>query len=253
MTGEANPNPIPLHRVDVDEFSEWAVWCDRLDSNGNKFYECDFNADAEGTVFARLMDIMSTGRGSLAMRENKYSVIYDKFPTVPAQLITPQNSWDFNGSKVWPKKIHGLRCTYIDKLSDYQSKDIIAYADGYSENNAQVFESLNMPYTTRFQQAWRDGRYFIAQGILRPETFTVSMDIENIACERGDLVRVQHDVARMGGISARIEGITGLEVQLSEIVSFDPEQDYYLRIRKSDGTQIEYSVVDFVPRYVIRT
>ncbi|RLC36308.1 hypothetical protein DRH27_05415 [Candidatus Falkowbacteria bacterium] len=177
------------------------------------------------------------------MRENKYRVIYEDFPTVPVQMFTPKNSWAFSAIKVFTKQPHGLRVSFIDPGSDWQLQERVVYADGYDELNATYFESVALPLVTRSDQAWRDGRYYLAQGIQRPESFVITTDIENLVCERGDLVTIQQDVAKAGGIPTRIKAINGNDVTLIEPVVWTmPPDTYYLRIRYQDGTQEEIEV-----------
>ena len=53
-------------------------------------------------------------------------------------------------------------------------------------------------------QAWREGRYHLAQQRLRREIHRTTADFEQLACERGDLVALQHDVIAIGLGSARV-------------------------------------------------
>ena len=57
-------------------------------------------------------------------------------------------------------------------------------------------------------QAWRDARYHSASHRLRPEVFTITADVEHIVCNRGDLIRVSHDVIGVGYGGARIKAVT---------------------------------------------
>lgn len=45
----------------------------------------------------------------------------------------------------------------------------------------------------------------LSQYVLRPETYTVSQDIENLAVNLGDLVYLSNDVIKVGVGSARIK------------------------------------------------
>jgi hypothetical protein len=177
------------------------------------------------------------------MRENKYRVIFETFPAVPVQMFTPRNSWAFSATKNFPKVPHALKMSFIDPDSDWQAVDRIVYNDGYDITNADYFENITLPLCARSEQAWRDGRYYIAQGKLRPETFSITADIENLICERGDLVTVQYDVARAGGVPVRIKSISGHKVTLTDSVSWNSTDTFYLRMRYQDGRQEEIRVI----------
>jgi len=269
IRGDANSDPIPDERIDFLSFYNWSLFCEELVDDGTgeattEFkYNSDCNFDASSTVYDRLTSIMSTGRATLTMREGRYAVIWEQFPTVPVQLFTSANSWGFKGSKVFTKQPHALKCTFINPLEEWQAIDHIVYNDGYNEvgvtgpevctidgqtvdcTAATYFENITMPLITRSSQAFRDGRYYMAQGKLRPETFTISTDIESLICERGDLIKVQHDVASAGGIPSRIVAISGNTVTLREPVPYEVGPTYKLRVRFGSvniGEQEEYSV-----------
>lgn len=211
LRGIENPNPIPDHRIDLAKFLEYANWCDEIIRQGTEYegprFTCDANMDSMSTVHERVTQVLSSARASLTMRGGKYSVIWEGWPTQPAQVFTPMNSWGFTGARIWTRPVDGLKVKWVDPEIGYQESEDIVYADGKDETNSQFFETIACPFATRWSQAYRDGRYHLAVGLLRPEIFTIVTDVESLVCERGDLVRVQHDVPKVGGLSSRIEKI----------------------------------------------
>ena len=93
------------------------------------------------------------------------------------------------------------------------------------------------------EQAWRDGRYHLQSQKLRPEVFTITTDIEHLVCNRGDLVRVSHDVIGVGYGGARLTSVsvtgdpasTFISAEMDEEFFYDGGKDYVIRIRKADG------------------
>ena len=243
LRGDANPRALKDDRIDLQSFKDWADFCDRNSPQGDTYYQCDANWDGSSTVFDRLRDVMSTARATISIRENKYAAVFESFPTIPVQMFTPRNSSGFNASKIFPKIPHGLKMTFTDPDSDWQVMDVIVYADGYDITNADYFENMSLPLCTRSDQAWRDGRYFLAQGILRPEEFIINVDVENLLCERGDLVSVQYDVAKAGGLPVRASAINGTEVTFTDEVFWDATEEYYIRFRYQDGVQEEIKII----------
>jgi hypothetical protein len=244
LTGISNPDPLPASRIDLQSFIKFAAFCDRPSPHGPAYHTFSANWQDEATIAERLMDVLGTARASLTYREGKYAVIWESFPTVPAQLFTPANSWGFTGAKTFTKQPHALKVSWVDPSSEWQMVETHVYADGYSAANAQYFEAMQLPYTTNWAEAWREGRYFLAVGKLRPESFKLITDVENLLCERGDLIRVQHDVARSGGVPARIKAINGAVVTLTEAVPWNAVDQFRLRLRYDDNTQDELAVVD---------
>lgn len=73
---------------------------------------------------------------------------------------------------------------------------------------ATIFEQLDESEgVTDAIQAWKDGRYHLAVGRLRPETYTWDADIESIGCEHGDLQQVRFDLFAYGRSSGRISSV----------------------------------------------
>src|SRR5512143_4190139 len=57
-------------------------------------------------------------------------------------------------------------------------------------------------------QAYKEGRFHLAQQRLRREVHKITTDFEHLCCERGDLVALQHDVIAVGLASARVAART---------------------------------------------
>lgn len=114
---------------------------------------------------------------------------------------------------------------------------------------ATEFTDLSLWGVADADQAWRDARYHIASHRLRPEIFTISADVEQIVCNRGDLVRLSHDVIGVGYGGARIKSVTNsggafVSATMDEEFYFDPSQSYAARLRADDGTELLVNVVN---------
>lgn len=228
-------------RIDLDRIRSWATACDADAANADEPRWAFDGIFEGGSVMTALQQIGAHGRAAFSMRDGKYSMVRDAPQTVPVQIITPRNSWGYAGSKAFMDLPHALRVSYINAENGYQDDEIIVYADGYSKANASQFERLDLPACTSATQAWREGRYHIAVGQLRPEEHTVNMDIEALRCNAGDLVHLAHDVLSIGLASGRIvaqvingSGLVSGYV-LDETVQFDPSQTYALRTRRAPG------------------
>jgi hypothetical protein len=249
LRGVANGDPLPDNRIDLDKFKDYADWCKRTSPHGDEYYHVDMNLTDISTVFEKARGVLASGRATLTIRENKFSVIYEDFAalTVPVQLFTPQNSWGFSSVKTFAKTPHAMRCSFVDATNEYQLVAIDVYNDGYDETSATLIESLSFNYVTRYNQAWRDGRYFLAAGIQRPESFSLFTDVENLVCERGDLVKVAWDAGRIGGTPTRLTAVNSpSQLVLQEAVLMSAGKTYRLRIRNQDGTQEEIEIASQV-------
>ncbi|SCK48959.1 hypothetical protein VAR608DRAFT_4865 [Variovorax sp. HW608] len=212
LTSEKNPRPVSRDAIDWPSWLHLVSVCDALRSwivNGQPFTAARFLFDAvivDFTTIKELVDsILSGCRASLMLMTNgKWGVLVDEEKATPRQLLTPSNSWGFSGLRTFSQIPHCLRVSFINRDTNYQTDTVPVYADGYDGSNATVFEDLDTFGITDYPHAWAYGRYMMAQGIMRSETFTVSMDVENLVAQRGDRIDVAHDVPRMGGTSTRI-------------------------------------------------
>jgi hypothetical protein len=194
-------------RIDIDTIEAWADACDALGQDGEPMWRFDGVIEG-GTLFEGLREIAAHGRASFGMKDGKFSVVRDIPQSVPVQHITPRNSWGYSGEKAFIDQPHALKVRFVNPQIGWQEDERIVYDDGYGESNATVFETIDYMACTSSEQAWRDGRYQMASTRLRPERHTVSMDIENLRCTLGDLVRLSHDVILVGLFQGRIKART---------------------------------------------
>lgn len=241
MRRRATTRVIGDSRIDTAALKSWAADCA---DNAPNATEARWSMDGTiegGSIHAALRLIASHGRGSFSIRDGRYSVTQDKAQTVPVQHITPRNSFGYSGSKAFVDLPHALKVQFVNAENGYQEDEVIVYADGYSEANASKFESIEFPACTSATMAWREGRYYLAVGRLRPEEHQVSMDIENLRCTIGDYVMFAHDVLSIGVAFVRISGLvtsagntTGFV--LDTVVPREAGTQYVIRVRRSDGS-----------------
>lgn len=249
LRGAANDDPVPDSQIDGNALLAWANVCDALAQDGLPKWRFDAIVDYGTTIFELLRDISSAGRASFSVIEGKHTVVRDIEQSTPIQHFTPRNSWGFNSTKIFIDAIHGVKCRFVNPDRDWQQDEIIAYADNYSSSNATDFAILELWGCTSENQAWREGRYHLAVSQLRPEIYKMQVDVENIVCTRGDMVRVTHDVTGWGQRGARIKVVTvdgggnATHITLDEYVTMEADTDYNVRIRADDGTSSLHDIV----------
>jgi hypothetical protein len=241
LIGSATPKPVPLSLIDWPSWYALAVFCDTprnwiIDGVpvSAPRHTCDFVVDFVAPVKEIVESILSCCRASLIFTQTgKYGVLIDQQNNLPRQLITPSNSWNFAASLSYADEVHALRVSFIDRDREYQRQEVIVYRDGYDASNATRFEELGTAAITEWFRAWAYGRFMFAQSIIRREPFTISMDIEHLAFQRGDLVLYQHDVPKIGGYSSRVVQVSGNAVTIGQDLSSAPTA-YTARLH--DGT-----------------
>lgn len=234
----ANPQRVKdadvASKVDLTQIQYWHYYC------GQKGFEYNSVIASHRSILEVLRDICAAGRASPAMIDGKWSVVIDEPKTNIVQHFTPHNSWGFESTKALAKMPDGLRVTYIDEDQDYQQAEVIVYNVGKSAQNAELFESIQLPGVTKKSSVIDHARWHYAQAKLRPEVYRLNSDIEYLVCNRGDRVKVMHDVPMWGTGSGRVKTrVSSTEFVLDEQVYIDITKNYTIRFRSSLGGTVE--------------
>lgn len=234
LRGSANARPLAASRIDLDRMLEWDA---QTTADGVTF---DALLDQRSSVAEVLDDIAATGNAVRITRNGLYSVAIDNTKTTVVQHFTPRNSRNFQSTKIFSTRPHGIEVLFPNAAAYHQQDKIRVYDDGYSASNATLFETLELPYTTSATQAWKRGRRAMFAARLRPEIYSLETDIEHIVCEPGDLVRVTHDVPLWGVSAARVRslatsGSNTTGVVLDAAVTMTGGVSYACRFRLATG------------------
>lgn len=238
LTHPANPRRKTLNNIDLTNLANFYNYCQ------TKGFEYNAVLGSQRSLLDVLRDICAAGRGSPALKDGKWSVTIDEPKAQIVQMFTPHNSWGFEGVKNLPDIPHGLRVRYYDQDQSYQEAEIIVYNTGYSEANASLFESITLPGVTKKSSVIDHARWHMAQAKLRPEVYSFNADIEYIVANRGDRVKVMHDVPMWGLGSGRVKNrISSTVLELDEPVPMEAGKNYMLRIRSKTGAMITRNLV----------
>ena len=256
-TGPANPKPLPLTAVDVVGLADWRAYCEKQDLITKKpRHRLDTVIDQQTTVWDLLQAIAGTGRATPTMRDGMLSVAWDDSEDrTPVQMFTPRNVTSFMAEKPFQELPHALRVQFVDPQLDWQQSELIVYSDGYAAkaaNGAKAatrFEDLQLWGVTEPSQAYREARYVLEQGRLRPETYILETDLDHLVCTRGDRVRIAFAEALMGGKPARVadqEPINSTEVRLEfdEQMPISPGDSVI--VRRQGGGQVTFPVKSII-------
>jgi len=233
----ANSKALADSAIDLVTLKDWHNTC-RL--NGFTYNSV---LTEQQSLTEVLKDIAAAGRASPSRIDGKYTVIQDKPRTTITQHFTPHNSWGFEGSKTLPKLPHAFRVSFINEEKGFQPDEYIVYNDGYNANNATLFEGMSLPGVTKPALVYKHARFHLAQIKLRPETYVINADLEHLVCNRGDLVKVVHDVPMFGIASCRVGNkLSSTQLQLDEDLPMQAGKQYTIRIRNDDGSSIVRTV-----------
>ncbi|CAB4122411.1 Tip attachment protein J [uncultured Caudovirales phage] len=235
-------------RMDLDAIRAWAAACDATAPNASEPRWAFDGIFESGSLFTAMRQVASHGRASFVIRDGKYSIVRDVQQTVPVQHITPRNSFGYSGSRAFVDLPHALKAQFVNAAKGYQDDELIVYADGYGSFNATKFETIQYPGITSASAVWREARYHLAVGYLRPDEHQITMDVEALRCTLGDLVLLAHDVISIGLGSGRVtdRAVNGsgmvTAITLDQTVAYFTGRSYVVRVRLSDGTSALYSL-----------
>ncbi|MBB4653023.1 hypothetical protein GGQ99_004807 [Aminobacter niigataensis] len=239
LQGAANARPVGDAAIDLVALQGWHGYCV---ANGWTF---DHPRVAAASVFDTLADICAAGRAVPIFKDGLWSVVWDELDTPIVQMFTPRNSWGFEAQHEFRELPHAWRVRFINEMRDWREDERIVYDDGYSAANATRFEGIEFPGVTKPDSIWRHGRFHIAQLRLRPETYTLNVDFENLLCTRADRVRVAHDVMLVGIASGRVKSVDvgAQSIEIDELVMLESDKLYQIRIRLADGAFLVRSLI----------
>ena len=242
LQGNGNGSPLDDSRIDLDNLQAWHA---ENDAKGRSFSAVFAN---DGNLGDALKAIAAAGRArpTPITGTSKWGVVYERTQTTPVQMFTPRNSSGFRSTIVFPDQPHAFRCNFLNAAVDYAQDERIVYADGYDAASATKFETIDFPGITSSAQVFREARYHLAVAKLRPEVFSLDVDVEHLVATSGDMVRAIHDVPLWGLGSGRIKSMTDDGTKL-QTITLDERllrdgTDQIAWVRKQDGTVAQYTI-----------
>lgn len=215
LQSAANPQRVldadVASKIDLVQLQYWHTFCNqtRTDPQTGEAYRFEFNDIIAGQrgVLDILRDICAAGKASPALIDGRWTVVIDEPRTQVIQHFSPHNSWGFESTKMLPKFPDALKVQFYDQDNDYEQRELIIPFAGKTVANSELFETIQLPGVTKAAQAKDHARWHMAQTKLRPEVYTLNSDLEYLVCNRGDRVKVTHDVPLWGLGSGRIKEV----------------------------------------------
>lgn len=253
LIGEVNKLAIDQSKIDFDSIVAWATFCDQIPTPpfGQTYvdprFQCNMVLDYQTNLQDLMAQIGGAAQASMNVIGGKYGVLIDKNRTTPVQIFTPRNSSKFSSTKLYGVKPDGIDVTWIDPSADWAQADVTVYDDGFNADNAVNVQTLASFACTSHEQAWRFGRYMLAQNRLRQETISIQVDFEFLACTRGDYVQITQDVMEVGGTPMRVKTLVGSVITTDDSIDYDPTLHYGYVTRGQDGTIVTGTLTASAP------
>ncbi len=243
LQGNGMAVPLADARIDLESLQDWHEFCTEKGFNFNQV------RDYSASVWNTLRDICAAGRAAPNMVDGKWSVVIDREQTAPVSIVTPRNSFDFSSEKFFLDPPHGWRVQFPNEDQDYATDEYRVYRDGYTDDNATKFETLDLLGVTDPDQIYKLGRWRIAQALNQPERWTFKQDMEFLTYRRGDWIKIAHDVMIVGLAQGRVKSVvtsedkTVVSIELDEEVAMVSGKTYGVVIRTLDNPSLSAQVI----------
>lgn len=226
---------LPDMRINIEKLEEWHTFCKSKNLTYNKV------VDATTSIDDLLNDIAAAGMATPHKINGIYGVLIDNERPDIKGMVTPRNSWGYNGSITYADLPHALRVQFRNKDAGYRTDERVVYADGYDEETAELYERLQFDSCTDSNLAWFYGRIYMATALLQPEVHSWNMDFENLTFNRGDKIVFVNDVILVGVGQGRIkELIYDDEDDPTEVVGFVLDEKVDIPTTDQFGVRIRY-------------
>lgn len=215
LSTEQNAEALPGELIDEEAFQEFYDFCT---SGGH-----EFNAVVDGLSVIEVLRQVLAGGYAAPDWPGLWSVIYeyDRSAETPVQLFTPLDTRGLTVSKSFPRLPHALRPIFFDEDDDFNVNEAsLVYMDGYDANNATRIEEMTYPGFTDSAKVAARALFDLRTMYLRPTRYAFEIGLAGLACRRGDLVMLTHDVisryagyARIASIQKSGGNVTGLTLE----------------------------------------
>ena len=244
--------------LDLESFTAWADYCDELVSDGDggshPRHHFDGVLDRALPAWEIVLRICRAGQAVPVVQGRTIKIKFEhpdsvSFPRPVRQLFTQANVADF--SIQWQDRRarpNIIDAQILDEVDDYEQQIIsVEDADAWGLNEPWRLdaekvrrETVSLFGVTRAAHARRLVDFMHATNRLWTHTITFTAQVDSVACEVGDVIAVETDVARFHATESQAfrttrAGSSATSVYLDEEIVLAPATSYELFIVKDDG------------------
>jgi hypothetical protein len=212
--------------IDWLSMAEWHDYCRERD------LRFDYIIDYKPTLFEALQLICTAGDATPGIVDGKWRVYIDQPQPVRHHVFSPRNARNFASEIVYYTQPDAVRVRFPNAELGYQADEIIVPSDGFTEETAETYETLEFPGKTRASEIQRRVRRRFAEVVMRDQVFAFQVDIEALTFEKGDRAVLQYDRVLAGVASGRV---ARLEVDGDNILSVELDTEAVLESGRQYG------------------
>ena len=242
--------------IDIQSFNEFADWCDVevSDGKGGTEKRAIWNGVFDGNTSAwdAALQVLSSARATIYAVGEHIKIKHERARPV-SQLFTMGNIAEGSWRQAYLSRLERptrIDVQYLNVENNYQP-DVVGVDDPDPEVAAlpQRILQIDLPGVTRESQALREARFRMNVDKLG-EAVSFDADIDAIACEPGDIVRIAHDVPSWGD-SGRVTaaGSSSNTIRIDRDVTLESGISYQIMIRHSDDSRTTKTITSGAGTY----
>jgi len=247
ISGDGDGTPYAIERydginpsrIDTAKFYELAVWCDVTadidDGEGGTEKRITFNGgfDIGTTMWDAALKVCEIARCILVWSGIELTLAIDKAAN-PVQMFTVANIIKDSFKETFlpqSERASEIEIHYRDEKQDFERVPFTILSRNIDNASSRI--TLELFGITKQTEAWRAGKYRLAQNELLKSVIEFTVDIDAIACTIGDVIYVQHDVPEWGA-GGRVASGTTLSIVVDQDLEYANGSTYEVLVRKKD-------------------
>lgn len=239
-----------ISRNNYQAFSDWADFCD------DKGLVCNYVHDQAKSLRDSLKPFEDVGRGRVFIEGTKFGCVCDRPVDYPTQMFVASNTELNSYSKEITSRTGratSIEVTFRNKDNEYEPETITVPGPGYDDPDVEDNPiSVTLDACTSYEQAYREGHYRLLVNHFITETINHVANIDAIQCKIGDVYAFCRNKIN-GSRGGRVIEVTANTVELDQEITLDPEKNYAIRVRLSNDSQIERTIVNNGEKTIILT
>jgi predicted phage tail protein len=233
MTNTRYGGGIRMERIKLSYFRQWAEYCE---ANGLKFNGV---IDQKTNLWDALLPIFKAGRGMPVRSGTKFQVsIVGK--RKPVQLFTMSSVKKDSMNIDWlpaDERANEVTVTYFDRNDFGKQKTVTVHSPrARARGDHPKPTEMTLYGVDNLEQATREATLAMNMNVLL-KTINFEVPLDSIACTLGDVIAVQHDMAKWGMGGALASGSTKTKVKLDRPVKFEIGTQHVVMIRHDKVVQ----------------
>jgi hypothetical protein len=157
-------------------------------------------------------------------------------------MISARNCHNLEWSRSYLELPDAFRVPFKDRTDDFADKERLVPRPGFI-GDPQLTEELELLGHTDPDQVYLAATRRFLELMYRADTFKAEQGLAAMACQRGDLVLLNHDVIDSVHQSGRVDRVTGDLVELDHPGTMEEGKDYAVRFRRPDLTSFTRRLV----------